>query len=88
MFIKELFLNIRYLEEQMLDLAALDTKAAKDLLDFSKNLLKGIAYYRQLSAVMPGDVSVIGAELSGCEGEINTLIGRLEGICNVILDKN
>ena len=78
MFIKELILNIKYLEEQVLELTDKDSKTAKDLLHFSLNLLKGIAYYRELSSRITDDSTVFGEQLTGCENEINDLIGKLE----------
>jgi hypothetical protein len=49
MFIKELMLNVDYLKEQAADLKKEDSKKAKDILDFSKQLLTGIEYYRAMA---------------------------------------
>jgi hypothetical protein len=78
MFTKELILNIRYLEEQILELAEPDKKATRDLLQFSTNLLKGIGYYRELSSEIFGDSASFGEQLTSCEREVHTLIQKLE----------
>ncbi|HMW99434.1 MAG TPA: hypothetical protein PJ995_03860 [Cyclobacteriaceae bacterium] len=83
MFIKELILNIKYLEEQILDLTDKDVKTAKDLLDFSKNLLKGISYYRDLALHIPSDAGQFKDQLTSGENEINSLIIKLEKMCSV-----
>lgn len=80
MFIKELILNIKYLEERILDITEGDTKTAKDLLDFSRNLLKGIAYYRELLPKMPCDAIRFEEELTSCEREIQALIHKLDHV--------
>jgi len=78
MFIKELILNVRYLEEQILELAEGDKKVARDLIQFSNNLLKGISYYRQLSPEIPKNTTNFAEELTACEGEVHGLIRKLE----------
>lgn len=80
MFIKELILNVRYLEEQILGVTGNDPRTAKNLLDFSKNLLRGINYYRDLSSSVPTDKTRFEAQLTACEYEINALIVKLEMI--------
>ncbi|MFZ6012698.1 MAG: hypothetical protein ACOYXT_20300 [Bacteroidota bacterium] len=82
MFIKELILNIKYLEERILDLTETDVKTAKDLLDFSKNLLKGISYYRDLSSSIPTDTTRFEEQLASCEDEIKAFILKLEKLCH------
>ncbi|MCD9018785.1 hypothetical protein [Parachryseolinea silvisoli] len=84
MFIKELLLNIKYLEGQMPALTEMDAKAAKDLLHFSLNLLKGIAYYRELSSRITRDDAVFNEQLTDCEGEIGKLVKKLEVVCESV----
>lgn len=81
MFIKELILNIKYLEERILELSNEDIKTAKDLLDFSKNLLKGISYYRDLSSRLPSDVDTFQEQLTISEDEIKQFMIKLESLC-------
>jgi hypothetical protein len=49
MFLKELQLNVQYLKEQAQELKSSDVKQMKDVIDFGKQLLSGIEYYRGLS---------------------------------------
>jgi hypothetical protein len=49
MFLKELQLNVQYLNEQAQELKSGDVKQMKDVIDFGKQLLVGIDYYRGLS---------------------------------------
>jgi hypothetical protein len=49
MFLKELQLNVQYLREQAQELKPGDVKQMKDVIDFGKQLLSGIDYYRGLS---------------------------------------
>jgi hypothetical protein len=49
MFLKELWLNVQYLQEQVEELKAGDVKRMKDVIDFGNQLLAGIVYYRGLS---------------------------------------
>jgi hypothetical protein len=49
MFLKELQLNVQYMREQSHALKAGDLKLMKDIIDFGKQLLSGIEYYRSLS---------------------------------------
>jgi hypothetical protein len=49
MFLKELKLNVDYLKEQANDLKPSDIKQMKDVVDFAKQLLSGIEYYRGLT---------------------------------------
>jgi hypothetical protein len=76
MFIKELFLNIAYLEEQVLALTD-DVKVKKDLLHFSQNLLKGIGYYRSMAMQITEDVGGFEDALRKCEEEIERVMQRL-----------
>jgi hypothetical protein len=48
MFLKELQLNVQYMREQAQDLKADDLKLMKDIIDFGKQLLSGVEYYRSL----------------------------------------
>lgn len=77
MFTKELILNIRYLEEQVVDLTEGDKRVAKDLLQFSNNLLKGIRYYRELSSEITGNRVSFEEQLADCEDEVNALARKL-----------
>jgi hypothetical protein len=76
-FIKELFLNIKYLEEQMAALTEGDVKVAKDLMHFSENLLKGIEYYRELAGRITKSPGRFEGELRKCEEEVGELVKRL-----------
>jgi ParB-like chromosome segregation protein Spo0J len=78
MFVKELILNIKYLEEQILAATEMDKKVTRDLLQFSNNLLKGISYYRQLSSEIPGHTASFEGQLTRCETEVDGLIRKLE----------
>jgi hypothetical protein len=49
MFLKELQLNVQYLKEQAQELKPGDVRQMKDVVDFGKQLLSGISYYRGLS---------------------------------------
>lgn len=79
MFIKELSLNIKFLEEKILELTEMNTKAAKDLIIFSNNLLNGISYYRNLEeGILEYDGQIFANQLDTCEGEVKTLIKKLQ----------
>lgn len=69
MFIKELHLNVEYLSEQVTTFNKDDLKAMKDAINFAKQLLTGIEYYRSL-----GDKIVMNknfdAQLSALQTEI------------------
>lgn len=79
MFIKELILNVDYLKEQVLALTETDFKKAKDLLDFSNNLLNGINYYRGLPSTISTGKTGLEEQLTDCEGEIKKIIVNLCG---------
>ncbi|SHH16793.1 hypothetical protein SAMN04488109_2978 [Chryseolinea serpens] len=49
MFIKELTLNVAYMKEQLSALKKDEPRSAKDILDFSRQLLLGIEYYHALA---------------------------------------
>jgi hypothetical protein len=49
MFLKELQLNVQYLKEQAQELKSGETRQMKDVIDFGKQLLSGIDYYRSLA---------------------------------------
>ena len=48
MFLKELQLNVHYLQEQAQELKAGDVKQMRDAIDFGNQLMSGIDYYRGL----------------------------------------
>jgi hypothetical protein len=72
MFIKELDLNVEYLREQVAELKKEDTKQKKDVLDFAKQLLAGIEYYRSISDNILGPDQFNG-QLNKFESEISKL---------------
>jgi hypothetical protein len=72
MFIKELRLNIDYLKEQASELKHDDKKQMKDALDFGKQLLKGIEYYRSISDKI-SQTNRFNDQLDHLEEEINTI---------------
>lgn len=77
MFIKELSLNVDYLLEKAAALKEQsDPKLAKDILDFGKQLLSGIDYYRSISENI-GDSATFINQLGKFESEINQLISGL-----------
>lgn len=78
MFIKELQLNVRYLEEQITDLAETDNRTAKELLAFGNNLLEAVAYYRELLPMIPTHQQQFETHLAACEMEIRFLLIRLK----------
>jgi hypothetical protein len=78
MFIKELTLNIKFLEEKVTEVSEMNRKIVKDLQEFSANLLKGIQYYRSFSSVISCDHSNFDEQLNSCEGEVNNMILKLE----------
>lgn len=78
MFIKELILNVKYLEEQILDMNETTLKMTMELLHFSKNLLMGIDYYRNLASSVSMKKSEFEEQLTQCENEINIFIIKLE----------
>jgi hypothetical protein len=78
MFIKELLLNIKYLEEQVLALTEIEAKGVKDLMQFGLNLLKGVVYYRELSSRVTCDADAFNEQLGRCEEEIGDLIQKLQ----------
>jgi hypothetical protein len=72
MFIKELSLNVEYLEEQATSLKKEDVKQTKDVLDFAKQLLTGIAYYRTISDKISGP-GQFNEQLDNFEDKISKL---------------
>jgi hypothetical protein len=72
MFIKELQLNVSYVKEQLALLKQRDTKLAKDILDFTKQLLTGIEYYRSLSDKIK-DPNNFSEHLNSLEDEIKDI---------------
>lgn len=79
MFIKELSLNIKFLEEKVQELTEMNTKATKELIIFSNNLLNGISYYRSFEeGILEYDGRIFANQLDTCEGEVKTLIKKLQ----------
>ena len=76
MFIKELELNIAYAKEQFDTLKDGDTKSIKDLVDFIKQLIVGVEYYRTLSSKIDNAVdfsnriNILECELTDIFAEI------------------
>lgn len=76
MFLKELHLNIEYLREQVSELKTSDSKQMKDAIDFGKQLLAAIEYYRSL----PDKVSqkkVFSDQLNFFETEIHAISNEI-----------
>src|SRR5690606_21987644 len=73
MFIKELFLNVNYLEDQLQELMEADGKAVKELHDFIQNLLKSVNYYRELSHIIPCDTATFEEQLAVAELNIKSI---------------
>jgi hypothetical protein len=76
MFINELNLNVEYLKEQILELKKEDAKQVKDALDFAKQLLTGIEYYRSISDEIYNSVQ-FNSQLSTFESEIIDLVSLI-----------
>jgi hypothetical protein len=72
MFIKELKLNVDYLKEQSSSLIRTDTKRTKDMLDFAKQLLTGIEYYRSISDTI-SNRDKFNLQLNELESEIRNI---------------
>ena len=72
MFIKELKLNVDYLREQASELKADDKKQMKDALDFGKQLLSGIEYYRSMSNKI-SQTERFNIQLNDLETEVNVI---------------
>lgn len=72
MFIKELRLNIRYMSEQAYDLKPGEARQLKEVVDFGKQLLSGIGYYRNL-AHPSLQTSTFMDQLDVCESEIQNI---------------
>lgn len=69
MFVKEVMLNIQYLKEQAQELKAGDGRQMKDVIDFGKQLLSGIDYYRGL-ADSSFQQAKFREQLNVCENEV------------------
>jgi hypothetical protein len=80
MFIKELQLNVDYLREQATSVKKEDSKTIKDIIDFSKQLLSGIAYYRPLSEKIDSNTFI--TQLDFFENEVKKLEGDLSNLLN------
>ena len=72
MFIKELKLNVDYLREQASELKPDDKKQMKDALDFGKQLLSGIEYYRSMSDKI-SQTERFNIQLNDLETEVNAI---------------
>jgi hypothetical protein len=82
MFIKELQLNVDYLKEQATSVKKEDSKAIKDIIDFSKQLLSGIEYYRPLSEKIDSNSNTFITQLDFFENEIKKVEGHLSKLLN------
>lgn len=69
MFINELQLNVDYLKEQTAELKQDEVREIKDAIDFAKQLLTGIEYYRSISGTMPSRLR-FNSRLDSLENEI------------------
>jgi hypothetical protein len=76
MFIKELKLNVDYLREQASELKPDDKKQTKDALDFGKQLLSGIEYYRLMSGKI-SQTERFNIQLNDLETEVKTISGEI-----------
>ncbi|HEY0656202.1 MAG TPA: hypothetical protein VGD65_23875 [Chryseosolibacter sp.] len=79
MFLKELQLNVKYLQEQAQELKPGDVKQMKDVIDFGKQLLSGIDYYRGLS-----DAAL---QQPNFREQLKTIENEVSNISKVILDR-
>ena len=73
MFVKELKLNVDYLKEQSSELIKTDGKRTKDMLDFAKQLLTGIEYYRSISDKISSKEK-FNTHLNNLESEILNIV--------------
>jgi hypothetical protein len=77
MFIKELKLNIDYLQERIEDLKEKNDKILKEISAFADHLLKGIAYYRNLSGhIVKNRFEIFLHELDACEAMISDAVAH------------
>ena len=78
MFIKELMLNVDYLKEQILELNMSKEKVLREVTAFGNQLLKGIAYYKNLSeAIAETGRQKFIEQLHILEESINNLVCEL-----------
>jgi hypothetical protein len=75
-FIKELKLNVDYVKEQVSDLKREEAKKTKEILDFVKQLLTGIAYYRTISNTISNSKR-FNNQLDDLELEANDILNAL-----------
>ena len=76
MFIKELSLNIAYLQEQLQQLTSANEKTIRELRAFGDNLLAGISYYRKRSSdFIKQRADIFNEALNRCEAEVESLVG-------------
>ena len=76
MFIKELKLNVDYLHEQLLDVDRDNAKQCKDLVNFGKQILTGISYYRTISRNIQRSER-FNTQLTQLEGDVKTSLSNL-----------
>lgn len=80
MFIKELELNIAYVKEQLGALKQGESKSIKDILDFIKQLLTGIGYYRSIANNI--------ADADSFNSHLTILEDELENISTLVTKRN
>jgi hypothetical protein len=79
MFIKELFLNVNYLKEQVEEIVEANEKILKPLVSFCHNLLTGISYYRNLSEqIVAGAQYTFLQQLQLCENDIQKIFESIQ----------
>lgn len=79
MFIKELFLNVNYLKEQVAEISEANDKILKPLISFCHNLLNGISYYRNLSEqIVAGAKYTFLQQLQLCENDIQNIFESIQ----------
>lgn len=79
MFIKELLLNVKYLKEQVEEIAEANEKILKPLVSFCHNLLTGISYYRNLSeCIVRQAKDAFVQQLQYCEDEALKILESIQ----------
>ena len=75
MFIKELRLNIDYLQEQVEGITSWNEKLLREVTSFGNELVKGIAYYRQMAdVILEKGKDRFLEELGQCEERIQMVL--------------